>query len=130
KQYLSAQVIFKQVSSEIKNEEVQADCAYYVANCAIRLSQPNADLLMENFVTDYPTRSKHNQAYIEVAHYYFDQGKFPQAIKWFEKVDESNLTLSERERFNFQKGYANFTGGNKKEATNYFNKVVNSKEFG
>lgn len=130
KQYLSAQIIFKKVKEERDSEELQSDCAYYIANCAIRLSQPNADLLMEKFVADYPTSSKHNQAFIEVAHYYFDEGKFPQALQWFEKVDESNLTAGERERFNFQKGYANFTGGKKKEATNYFNKVVNSKEYG
>jgi TolA-binding protein len=130
KQYQSAQIIFKRVSDEMANDEVQSDCAYYIANCAIRLNQPNADLLMEKFVTDYPTSSKHNQAYIEVAHYYFEEGKFPQALQWFEKVDESNLTTGERERFNFQKGYANFSGGKKKEASNYFNKVVNSKEYG
>ncbi|RXR32109.1 tetratricopeptide repeat protein [Flavobacterium piscinae] len=130
KQYQSAQIIFKKVSEEKASDEVQSDCAYYIANCAIRLNQPNADLLMEKFVADYPTSSKHNQAYIEVAHYYFDEGKFPQALQWFEKVDESNLTAGERERFNFQKGYANFSGGKKKEATSYFNKVVNSKEYG
>ncbi len=130
KQYQSAQIIFKNVKEQINNYEVQSDCAYYIANCAIRLDQPNADLLMEQFVTDYPTSSKHNQAFIEVAHYYFEVGKFPQALQWFEKVDESNLTAAEREKFNFQKGYANFSGGKKKEATNYFNKVVNSKEYG
>ena len=36
----------------------------------------------------------------------------------------------EQEKFNFQKGYVYFTSKNKKEATNYFNKVVNSKEYG
>ena len=130
KQYQSAQIIFKNVKEQITNYEVQSDCAYYIANCAIRLDQPNADLLMEQFVTNYPTSSKHNQAFIEVAHYYFEVGKFSQALQWFEKVDESNLTAAEREKFNFQKGYANFSGGKKKEATNYFNKVVNSKEYG
>ena len=130
KQYQSAQIIFKKIKDENKNYEVQSDCSYYIANCAIRLSQANADLLMESFVEDFPTSSKHNQAYIEVAHYFFDEGKFPQALQWFEKVDESNLTYGEKEQFYFQKGYANFSGGKKKEATSYFNKVVNSKEFG
>ena len=130
KQYLSAQIIFQKVKDENPHYEVKSDCAYYIANCAIRLNQPNADTQMENFVADYPTSSKQNQAFIEVAHYYFEVGKYPQALKWFEKVDESNLTNAEREKFNFQKGYANFSNGNKKEATSYFNKVVNSKQFG
>jgi hypothetical protein len=38
------------------------------------LNQANADMLMERFVSDYPTSTKSNQAFIEVAHYYFDQG--------------------------------------------------------
>jgi len=130
KQYQSAQIIFKKVSNQNKNYEVQSDCSYYIANCAIRLNQANADVLMENFVENYPSSSKHNQAYIEVAHYYFEEGKYPFALQWFDKVDERSLTNSEREKFNFQKGYANFSGNRKKEATNYFNKVVNSKVYG
>ena len=130
KQYQSAQIIFDKVVTSVSNSDVKADCAYYIANCAIRLNQPGADQLMEDFVEKYPTSTKQNQAYIEVAHYYFDQSNYPQSLKYFDKVDESALTTSEREKFYFQKGYAYFTAKNIKEASNYFNKVVNSKEFG
>lgn len=129
-QYQSAQVIFEKVKEEAESTEVKADCAYYSANCAIRLEQPNADEKMEAFVEDYPTSTKQNQAYIEVAHYYFEQGKYPQALQWFDKVDEGTLTASERDKFNFQKGYAFFSAGKKKEAANYFNQVINSPEYG
>jgi TolA-binding protein len=130
KQYQSAQIIFERIKQADISQDVQADCAYYIGICAIHLNQNNADELMEKFVKDYPTSSKQNQAYIEVAQYYFEQGKFPQALQYFDKVDESALTYEETEKFTFQKGYAYFTAGNKKEATNYFNKVVNSKEYG
>mgnify|MGYP000923789858 FL=1 len=130
KQYQSAQIIFEKVKQDNKNIDTQADCAYYIATCAIRLNQSNADELMESFVSNYPTSSKQNQAYKEVAQYYFEAGKYPQAMDYFNKVDESSLTYSEQEKFNFQKGYAFFTAKNKKEATTYFNKVVNSKEYG
>lgn len=130
KQYQSAQIIFDKVINSDLSSDIKADCAYYIANCAIRLNQTGADQLMEDFVENYPTSTKQNQAYIEVAHYYFDQSNYPQALKYFDKVNENGLTNSEREKFNFQKGYAYFTAKNIKEATNYFNKVVNSKEFG
>ena len=39
KQYQSAQILFDKVKSETKNIDEQADCAYYIANCAIRLNQ-------------------------------------------------------------------------------------------
>jgi TolA-binding protein len=129
-QYASAQIIFEKVKAAAANEELISDCSYYVANCAIRTNQPNADVLMERFVSDYPTSIKQNQAYIEVAHYYFKQGNYPQALEWFGKVDESNLSGNDRDQYNFQKGYSFFVSKNKKEATAYFNKVVNSSEYG
>jgi len=130
KQYQSAQILFEKAKQVHKEQDVQADCAYYIANCAIHLNQNNADELMEKFVADYPTSSKQNQAYIEVAQYYFEQGKFPQALQYFDKVDESALTAEDTEKFTFQKGYAYFTAGNKKEADEYFKKVENSKDYG
>ncbi|WP_413998969.1 tetratricopeptide repeat protein [Flavobacterium sp. W1B] len=129
-QYASAQIIFDKVKSETKNEELKSDCAYYDATCAIRLNHANADELMERFVSDYPTSAKSNQAFIEVAHYYFDQGSYPKALQWFQKVDEGQLSSADRDKFNFQKGYAFFSSKNKKEATTYLNKVVNSAEYG
>jgi tetratricopeptide (TPR) repeat protein len=130
KQYASAQLLFEKVKSAVANEELQSDCSFYIANCAIRTNKANADVLMERFVTDYPTSRKQNQAYVGVAHYYFAQGNYPQALEWFEKVDENNLTYSERDQYNFQKGYSFFSSKNKKEATIYLNKVVNSAEYG
>ncbi|GIQ58097.1 hypothetical protein Flavo103_12330 [Flavobacterium collinsii] len=130
KQYASAQLIFEQVKNNATTEEVQSDCAYYIANCAIRTNKVNADALIEKFVNDYPTSTKQNQAYIEVAQYFFEQGNYPKALQWFDKVDESYMSKSDSDRFNFQKGYSYFNAKKKKEATTYFNKVVNSPDFG
>ncbi|MFD2601385.1 tetratricopeptide repeat protein [Flavobacterium suzhouense] len=130
KQYQAAQILFEKTKTENREMEVQADCAYYIANCAIRLDQMNADELMENFVEDYPTSTKQNQAYVEVAGYYFSQGKYPQALEWYDKVDESNMSVTDRDRYNFQKGYSYFSAGDKKQADKYLNKVINSKEYG
>ncbi|QSW89991.1 tetratricopeptide repeat protein [Flavobacterium endoglycinae] len=130
KQYASAQHIFENVKNTAVTEEVKSDCAYYIANCAIRTNKPNADALMEKFVEDYPTSTKQNQAYVEVAQYFFEQGNYPKALQWFDKVDESYMSKSESDKFNFQKGYSYFNAKKKKEATTYFNKVVNSPEFG
>ncbi|QYJ67493.1 tetratricopeptide repeat protein [Flavobacterium litorale] len=130
KQYQAAQILFEKTKKQNQDMEVQSDCAYYIANCAIRLNQMNADMLMEDFVEDYPTSTKQNQAYIEVASYYFGQGKYAQALKWYEKVDEGDMSTTDKERYNFQKGYGYFKAGDKKQASKYLNKVINSKEYG
>lgn len=129
-QYASAQLIFNKVKETATTDMLKSDCAYYAANCAIRTNQSNADALMEQFVSDYPTSVKQNQAYIEVAHYHFSQGNYPQALQWFDKVDESSLSRNDQDKFNFQKGYSFFNAKKKKEAAVYLNKVVNSAEYG
>lgn len=130
KQYQSAQILFDKVKQDQKQEEIQSDCAYYVAICAIHLNQQDADELVQKFVSDYPSSSKQNSAYKEVARYYFDNGKYPQALEYFDKVDESTLTTAEVDRYNFQKGYVYFSAKNKKEAKTYLSKVVSHKEYG
>ena len=129
-QYLSAAIIFDQVKEVSKNQEIQSDCSYYAAVCAIHLNQSNADNLMENFVRDFPTSPKQNQAYQEVANFYFEQGNYQKASEYFDKIEESSLSVEDFERYNFQKGYCFFIAKNKKDATIYFNKVTNSATFG
>ena len=129
KQYLSAQIIFEKVKWKNHGQEVQSDCAFYNAMCAIKLNQSNSDVLMENFILDNPTSAKLNIAYIEIAQHYFEQGSFTESLKWFEKVDESGLSNDDIDKFNFQKGYAFFAAKNKSQATTYFNKVINSKIY-
>ena len=129
-QYLAAQIIFDKVKLQNASEDLQSDCSYYSAFCAIKLNQSGADELMEDFVARYPTSTKQNQAFIGVANYYFDNSNYQKANEYFIKVDETSLSTEEMEQFNFQKGYCFFATNNKKEATTYFNKVVNSPNFG
>ena len=130
KQYQSAQLLFEKVKQCNSSQDIQSECSYYIGICAIHLNQNNADELIEKFILEYPTSAKHNQAYVEIAQYYFEQGKFPQALQYFEKVDENTLSYEESEKFTFQKGYAYFVAGNKKEAQAYLTQAEKSKEYG
>ncbi len=130
KQYLAAQSLFEQIEDAVDDEVVQSDCAYYIANCAVRLNQINADNLIEKFVTDYPTSTKRNTAYIDVGDYYFENERYAYARKWYDKVDENALARSEKERFNFNYGYASFAVKRTKDAKKYLNRVVDSPKYG
>ncbi|CAN1531989.1 Tetratricopeptide repeat [Flavobacteriaceae bacterium] len=129
KQYASAQIIFKQVQNAATTEGLQSDCAYYIANCAIRTDQDNAEELINRFVEEHPASRKQNQAFMDVAYYYFDHRDYKESLKWFEKVDESVLKEGESNKFIFQKGYAYFDSKKLKEAKKYFSRVVNSDEY-
>ena len=70
-QYKAAQSLFQSIGDGSSDRQVKSECAYHVANCAVRLNQRNADDLIEGFVEDYPTSTKRNMAFIDVANYYY-----------------------------------------------------------
>ncbi|WP_422860626.1 tetratricopeptide repeat protein [Flagellimonas sp. S174] len=129
-QYQAAQSIFEQVKSTTKDEETEANSAYYSANAAIRLNQRGADKMMEEFVERYPTSTKRNSAFLDVADYYFETGKYPYALKWYKKVDVSTMSSKDKERYNFNNGYSLYASKRPKEAERYFSKVSTSQKYG
>ncbi|MBT8315448.1 MAG: tetratricopeptide repeat protein [Maribacter sp.] len=129
-QYQAAQTIFEKVKLTTKDYETKANSAYYAANAAVRLNQLGADRLMEDFVERYPTSTKRNSAYSDVADYYFETGKYPYAMKWYAKVDQNAMARNEMDKFNFNYGYSLFSSKKTKEAERYLNKVTNSSIYG
>lgn len=130
KQYLAAQTLFDQIQDEIEDETIKANIAYYIANAAVRLGQPGADELMEEFVRRYPTSTKRNAAFFDVADYYFKTGKYSLAQRWYERVDQESLSRKQLEEFYFNNGYASFKSREPEKAKEYFNRVKDSEEFG
>lgn len=129
-QYRAAQLLFEKVKEQVDDEKIEGDCAYYIANAAIRLRQNGADALMEEFVERYPTNTKRNAAFLDVADYYFDAGNYSLARKWYEQVDQDKLTRREKERFNFNYGYANFKNRNPEIAQRHLERVKDSDRYG
>ena len=129
-QYKAAQSLFDDIKYNTDDPTIKSDCSYYIANCAVRLNQRNADDLITEFVEEYPTSTKRNKAFLDVADYYFENSKYAYARKWYQKVDEGSIARSEKERFNFNYGYSLYSTKSEKQATKYLNRVINSKEYG
>ena len=129
-QYQAAQTIFEKVKTTTNDAETAANSAYYSANAAVRLNQRGADRLMENFVANYPTSTKKNAAFADVAEYYFETGKYPYALKWYSKVDTEALSNKEMDKFNFNYGYSLFSSKKTAQAEKYLKKVTSSLVYG
>ncbi|ALJ04661.1 hypothetical protein APS56_05725 [Pseudalgibacter alginicilyticus] len=129
-QYQASQTLFTHVKKTAKDEVLLSDCDYYIANCAVRLNQQNADRLVTNFVENHPTSTKRNTAYVDVADYYFVNGKYSYARKWYNKVDESALGRSELNKFYFNNGYSAFSTKQYNDAKKYLSRVESTKEYG
>jgi len=129
-QYLVSQILFEKIKNSADDVQVKGDCEYYIANCAVRLNQRNADDLMERFVENYPTSIKRNAAFNDVGNYYFRNSKYAYALKWYDSVDEGSLSLKEKEHYYFKKGYSLFHTNQKKGSKKYFNHIEDSQLYG
>ncbi len=129
-QYQAAMALFEQVKENTSDSETEANSVYYSANAAIRLNQRGADQLMEDFVERYPTSTKRNSAFMDVADYYFETGKYPYALKWYKKVEQNAMSRKDKERFNFNMGYSYYSANRPDEAEKYLSKVSNSPKYG
>ena len=131
KAYVAAQHQFNTIKSKFDNSsELKANCEYYAANCAIRLEQPNSDDLMQQFVDRYPTSTKRNSAFIDVANYYFKIGKYAYAAKWYSRVTTTNLSIRKEEEFNFKFAYSLFANKSYTKAKEHFLNLLDSPEYG
>lgn len=131
KAYAAAQNRFNTLSENFPAaSEKKALCAYYAANCAIRLGQRDGDKLMQAFVDTYPTSTKRNDAFIDVSEYYYKNGRYAYALKWFKRIKASKLTQKQSEDFNFKYGYSLFATKNYAASKPYFTKLLDSPKYG
>ena len=128
-QFKAAQSLFEDILYQTNDEVLKSDCSYYIANCAVRLNQNNADELIEDFVEDYPTSTKRNTAFLDVGDYYFENSDYAYARKWYAKVDEVSISRKEQDKYNFNYGYSLYATKNKKGAEKYLNRVKESSEY-
>lgn len=129
-QYQAAKPLFEKVEKHAENQEIKTNAAYYLANTSIRLNDPNAEEQIEDFVKTYPTSPKRNQAYLDVAEYYFNFGDYNRAKGWYEKVNRSSFSYNQLEKFQFQYGYTLFKTNNPEPAKRYFEKLRTSAKYG
>ena len=129
-QFAAAQNKFKTISSQVESQQMQSNLEYYIADCAIKLGQSNADQLIEDFVSNYPSSNKTNKAFLNVANFYFENNNYYDAIKWYKRVNASNLGREETQKYHFNYAYTLFKNKEYDQAEKLFNRVRDDKEYG
>lgn len=82
---------------------------YYKMVAALRLNDPAAEKLIENYRLNYDNPALLQTVYFDLANYYFNNQKYAYAHKWFAKVSASDLPKASLPQFYFNKGYTLFT---------------------
>ena len=129
--YAAAKKAFMDVKSQFDDfTELKYNCEYYIASCAIQLEEPNANSIMQDFISTYPHALKKNDALFETAQFYYNKGDYSKAISWFTQVQPDDLTFGNREDFYFNYGYALFKTNQQDASKEYFKQLLNSKKYG
>lgn len=131
KQYAQAQSIFQSLTRQgVPNTAdlqplLNTEASYYAALCAIKLNNTDGGAAMIEFVEKHPSHPKNTLAYYHIGSFYFDRGvgSFSEALKWFEKVDEVNLSGDDLTEFQFKAGYSYFLVEDYLRAQVFFQKV-------
>jgi tetratricopeptide (TPR) repeat protein len=131
KDYAAALVKFEEIKDTFdEDSELRARCYYYEAFCYIRLNPKEGDALMRDFVNNFPTSTKRNNAFLEVADYYFKNANYPYALKWLARVNPESLNRHQLEDYNFKYAYGLFATRSYTKSKAYFSKLLDSKKYG
>jgi TolA-binding protein len=106
---------------------VKENSQYYEAFCALNLGNDDAESMFLRFIKEHPENPLTKLAYFQIGKSYFKQGKYEDAIRWFDKVEASELNGHDNTEYKFRKGYAYFSLKDYKNAQLLFAEVKNKR---
>lgn len=133
KVFLAAQkefeFVFNQTKKQLDNEQIILNIIsqYYYAYCAYKLDQPNTELLYTQFIKADHESKYRRMAYFDLGNYFFANKKTSEALKWYEKVDKSDLSNEDLVIYKFNMAYTYFTKKKFAEAKPLFRDIKNAQ---
>ncbi|GAA4335106.1 tetratricopeptide repeat protein [Mucilaginibacter gynuensis] len=106
---------------------IKEDAYYYEALCALELGSDNAESLFLKFSKEHPENPLTKMAFFQIGKSYFKQGKYTEALTWFDKVEAGELSGRDNTEYKFRKGYAYFATEDYKNAQALFSEVKNKR---
>jgi len=106
---------------------VKENCQYYEAYCALSLGNDDAESMFQRFIKEHPENPLTKLAYFQIGKSYFKQGKYQDALRWFDKVQAVELNGHDNTEYKFRKGYAYFATNDFKNAQLLFAEVKNKR---
>lgn len=84
------------------------DAAFYIAMCAMHLTNKDAEFLISEFIEEKPESYNNQAAIFEMANFHFRNKKYRDALKWYERIDRLALNREELSEYNFKIGFSHF----------------------
>ncbi|MEM1135109.1 MAG: tetratricopeptide repeat protein [Bacteroidota bacterium] len=109
-QFRAAQDKFREylAVAEDPTEEFYIQSSFYAGICALKLEQSDFEVNIREFIDDYPSHPKARRAYYYLGSYYFDQGKYEEALKNFAYTSLESIQDDSDLEAAFKLGYTYF----------------------
>ncbi|MGB5990236.1 MAG: tetratricopeptide repeat protein [Marinifilaceae bacterium] len=120
--YGSASIFFtKYLSSH--NDLYSSDYVasrYYKAYCDIKMKRPNSEMLMEDFMKDYPATIYADMAKKLLAYLSFSSENYSLSLDYFETIDDKAFKGDEKAEFLIKRAYCYMINNETEKAANDF----------
>ena len=117
------------LSSKVNKVSFLEEKSYKILSASLRLNTPGTEKKLKTFLLDFPTSWYGVSIPFDLANYYFDNGKYSYALKWFRKVKERDVAKPLLSKYYFKKGYTEFLTKRYKSAQGLLEKVKNDPEY-
>lgn len=134
--FVAAQVKFRTIESRARDfafrkdgnySLIRTNAEYYTALCALELYNNDAETLLLNFVEKYPENPRAKIAFFQIGKFYYLQKDYKNALLWFNKTDEYDLSDKDYNEYHFKAGYSFFIEQNFRKAKEHFEKIKDSE---
>lgn len=93
------------------------------AKAAVRLELPEGEKLTLNYIRNNKPDPEYDKAIIDIANYYFDKGKYENALSYYEQIPNSGLSQNQLAEVRFKQGYAYFRKEDYQKAKSFFRDI-------
>ncbi len=127
--FVAAGELFKKVlktTPESHGDRVE-DANYYIAECALKNHQKDAEFRLLNYINIYPESSRIPTVQFNLGELYFARRRYSRALQLFNKVLPKHLNRRQRLSYFYKKGYCLMKRNKTDEALHLFQKVINSR---
>lgn len=122
--YAASQKQFTQYLRESHTRESnRINAKYFIAVSAVELFQNDAEVLLLNFLTEYPGHPYSRYVYYHLGKYYFRNNDWKNAGKYFDQVEQDVLADDEAAEYLVMAGYTYFKLNDNKKAMAYFQRA-------
>ena len=122
-QFYNVQNYFPSLNS-LKNEN-----QFYSIETQLRRNVAGSEKMLNAYIIDNPTSYLSETAFYDAANFYFKNGKYSYALKWYNRISERDVSKSQKNTYNFNKGYSLFVSKRYNDAKKYFQKVQNNPDY-